>query len=320
MELIETLYKKGGIKDRTTPIALSQASRVESVERLLLEGIDFDLLFTPLPHLGYKAILATLAPLYAMGYTPLSIEITIALSSKFSQEKIEELWMGMVEALKEHNIKESRLNLVPSLTGLTIALSSIGEQPESNFVQIPKPKEGELLVVNGHLGAPYLGLQILLREKRLFEETGVEPKLENYREVVGAYLKPSLESGLFEELRSKEILPSTGYFIDQGLAHAVKSLCLREGVGAKIFMDKIAIASYSSKVAEELNISSMTAALNGGDDFRFLLSIPLSHYEKLAREFPHLDIIGHLAAPEAGETLITPDGEELELKAQAWSK
>lgn len=320
MELIEKLYQKGGITHRAAPFTIAHNSRVEKVERLLLEGVDFDLVFTPLPHLGYKALLASLAPLYAKGYNPLSVDVTIGLSSKFGNERVEELWLGVAQALKEHNIKESRLNLVPSLTGLTLVLSSIGEQPEKLFVQTEKAKAGDLLCISGHLGAPYLGLQILLREKELFNKTNIEPKLEEYKEVVGAYLKPTMDIELFKTLRSVGLLPSTGEFIDQGLAHATLSICHAQGVGAKLFMDKIAIASYTSAVAKELNIDPFTVALNGGDDFEFLLVIPIEQYDKLAKELPSLDIIGHLAHPKAGATFITPDGKELELKAQAWSK
>ncbi|MDZ4059413.1 MAG: thiamine-phosphate kinase, partial [Bacteroidales bacterium] len=164
------------------------------------------------------------------------------------------------------------------------------------------------------------GLQILEREKLVFEKERSQPKLDNYKFVLQSYLNPFIDSSLFRVMNECGVIPSAGEFVVNGLADSVKSICFANSVGAKIFMNRIPIASELSAVSEEIKIDPFTAALNGGDDFRFLFAIPLDKLDTIKRELPQLDIIGHLCDPEAGALLITPDGKDLELKAQAWDK
>ncbi|MEN6618489.1 MAG: thiamine-phosphate kinase [Rikenellaceae bacterium] len=289
--------------------------------KLLLEGLDFDLIYTPLKHLGYKAILSLFGPIYAKNHTPCSVSVNLGLSKKYFAEDIEELWSGMVAALEEHKVKSVHLNLLPSLTGLTISLSSVGKQKRELFVQTPKPISGDLICITGNLGAAYMGLQLLEREKALFiGNPNVQPNLENYTFILKSYLNPYIDTSAIESLNQNSILPSDGVFISDGLADAVKRVCKKNNLGAKVFLDKIPIASQTFKMAEELNIDAITAALNGGDDFQFLYTIPLSKYESVQKEIPQLDIIGHLCSADYGTLLITPDGAELQLKAQGWSE
>jgi len=289
--------------------------------KLLLEGLDFDLVYTPLKHLGYKAISCVLGPIYAQNHIPDNISINIGLSKKYFVEDIEELWSGMVAALEEHKVNSVQLDLLPSLTGLTISLASQGKQERELFVQTPKPLSGDLICITGNLGAAYMGLQLLEREKALFSDNPtVQPHLESYKFILKSYLNPQVNTSVIELLNQNSIIPSDGIFISNGLADAVKRVCRKSGLGAKIFLDKIPIATQTFLMAEELNIDATTAALNGGDDFQFLYTIPLSKYESVQKEIPQLDIIGHLCSADFGTILITPDGTELELKAQGWGE
>jgi len=320
VSLIGRLYQKSGINPFESFYKDMDGNTISCSQKLLLEGIDFDLVYTPLKHLGYKAVLSVLGPLYASGFDPFQLSLTIGLSARFSQEEIESLWEGMDAAFKEHKIDSIKLDLLPSLTGLTISLSSLGKQSNQLFVQRPQCKEGDLLCVSGSLGAAYLGLQILEREKRVFDKANAQPKLDGYKFVLQQYLSPHIDRSLFDLLKATSILPSTGEFLTEGLAHSVKNICANHSVGAKIFMNRLPIPSPASDVANELNLDPLTAALNGGDDYKFLFAIPLDKHQEIQKELPQLDIIGHLSSLESGLMLITPDGQELELKAQAWDK
>ncbi len=320
-DLISHLLEKEELINKQS-LTLPLSGGALSSHKVLLEGIDFNLTYTPLKHLGYKSILALLGPLYAQGVPPTTLSIVIALSSRFKVKEIEELWSGMSVAIKEHKIDSVVLDLIPSLTGLTISLSSQGEQKRTLFVQPQECKENHLLAISGTLGAAYLGVQILERERRIFEEAGADitPKLDSYTYVLRHYLNPHIDLTLFELLKEEKIVPSSADFISQGLAHSVKTVATREKLGARVYMNRIPFNAEASKVAEELSIDPMTAVLNGGDDFQFLFAFPLEDHEKILRDFPQLEVIGHLSSQESGMKLVTPDGQELPLKAQAWDK
>lgn len=320
ISLIDKLYSKAEIDRYCGVITQPQENTFFNSHKLLLEGIDFDLVYTPLKHLGYKAILAAVGPIYAAGFSPFQLSLSIALSKKISEPQIEELWEGMVAAFKEHTITEIKLDLVPSITGMAISLSLQGKQNKKLFVQRPKCKQGDLLCISGSMGTSYLGLQILEREKRVYQETQTQPKLDGYKFVLQSFLNPFIEKSIFETFNETDIIPSECDFVTNGLAHSIKSICARNSLGAKIFMNRIPVPTPASTVAEELNIDPMTAVLNGGEEYKFLFAIPLEKHEEVLKEFPQLDIIGHLSHPDAGTTFITPDGQELELKAQAWDK
>ncbi len=318
--MIDDLLTASGISRSHSPLFDCENYLFSSSHSILLEGVDFDLVYTPLKHLGYKAILNVTGPLYANGFYPHSLSVKLSLSSRFRFSQIEEIWSGMVSALREHNIEHLDLDLTPSFTGLTISLSSQGKQKKELFVQKEACKSSDLLCISGALGEAYMGLQILEREKLVFEKDNVQPELDKYKFVLQSYLSPFIDKSLFEIFSSTQILPSAGEFILNGLADSVMRVCNRNRLGAKIFMNKIPISSETSEVAAELGIDPLTAALNGGDDYRFLFAIPLEKYEALKKELPQLDIIGHLCDAGAGAMFITPDGTEIPLKAQAWDK
>lgn len=292
-----------------------------SSQKLLLEGIDFDLIYTPLKHLGYKAVLSVFGPIIAHNYTPCALSLNIGLSKRFCIEDVEELWSGVSAALQENKITNISLDLSSSLTGLTISLSSQGKQKTEVFVQTPKAQSGELLCITGNVGAAFMGLQLLEREKLLFNNNPeVQPQLEGYKFILQSYLSPQLNTSVGESFANNDILPSDGVFITNGLADAVKYICKKSNLGAKVFLDKIPIASQTFEMAEELHMDAITAALNGGDDFQILYTVPLSKYETIKRELPQLDVIGHLTSDNGYACLVTPDGAEIELKAQGWSE
>ena len=320
ISLIQELLSQTTASPFNNIISDNQEFVFSNSHKLLLEGTDFDLVYTPLNHLGYKAALNVFGPLYANGFTPHSLSVRIGMSKKIGVTQLEELWQGISAAIKEHSAEYVQLDLSSSLTGLTISLSSQGKQKRETFVQRNSCKSGDLLCLTGSLGAAYLGLQILEREKRIFEERGVQPQLEKYKPVLRAFLNPELDKRLPELMSSAGIFPSEGEFVINGLADSVKSICGRNNLGAKIFMNRIAVFSAAMEVAEELHIDPMTAALNGGEDYRILFAIPQSQYEAVQKELPQFDIVGHLCDISAGTKFITPDGSELELKAQAWNE
>lgn len=292
----------------------------DSSHSLFLEGIDFDLVYMPLKYLGYKSLIMTLGPLYSNLFFPDNISIRLGISARFFVEDIEELWSGIVAGIQEHNVSKVSLELLPSLTGLTISISSQGKQKRELFVQKPQPLSGDLICLSGSVGAALMGLHLLEREKALFNSSSAQPDLENYKFILKAYLNPEINTALINEINNTGITPSAGEFLTKGLADSVKMMCLNTGFGAKVFLDKIPVAAQTSSMAEELNLDPITAALNGGNDVQFIFTVPVAQYEILKKEFPQLDIIGHLCSPEIGAVLITPDGITLELKAQAWSK
>lgn len=286
---------------------------------LLLEGTDFDLVYHPLRHLGYKSVISVLGPIYAQLHSPLSISVRIGLSARFFAEDVEELWDGMRAAMKEHNIESTALDLLPSLTGLTISLSSIGKQHKEIFVQRNTPASGDLICISGSPGAAFMGLQVLEREKRVYEgNPDVQPKLGDYKFILKRYLSPDLDTTLSETLKNNGLIASDGEFLTKGLSDAVKRICHRNNLGAHIYLDKIPIATQTFSMADEIGMDATTAALNGGDDMLLLYVIPLKLYETLSKEIPALDIIGHLTNSGSGAMLITPDGSPIPLKAQGW--
>lgn len=279
------------------------------------EGIDFDLTYFPLKHLGYKAVVAATGELFAEIATPRSLSIKIGVSSKLDYTQVAELWNGIVSGAEEFGYESIDLDLVPSLNGLFIFVGAVGE---ATLQSRPEAHSMDLICVSGNLGGAYLGQQVLLREKAAFARNGKQPELEKYSRQIGSYLKPELNPRTLQLLQEAEIVPSRGYLVTRGLADAVKRLSRDSGLGAKVYMDRLPFEGDSFSLGKELGIDPVTAAMNGGEDYRLLFVIPLSLHEKFRRDFQTYDIIGHLALPEVGSVVVTPDGVEFPLKAQGW--
>ena len=290
-----------------------------SASRTFLEGIDFDLVYFPLKHLGYKSVTAITGELYASLSNPATLDIVLGISAKLDFAYIDELWKGMARAAVEHGFKQVSLDLVPSRNGLVISVSGTGLRSLPTGKRRPQAKSKDLICVSGSLGAAYIGQQLLEKEKKSFENNVFEhPDLDKYKMLVGAYLKPELDSGIPAAFEEAEVNPPFGYFIKNGLADTVMRLARHSKLGAKIYADKIPFEGNSFQLGKELDIDPVSAAMNGGDDYKLLYVIPILSLEKFRRNFPSFDIIGHLALPEAGTVLVTPDGAELPLKAQGW--
>lgn len=320
--LLERLFEGSGYSNKETVCYTKSSSGYTTSSKLMLEGIDFDLTYTPLKHLGYKSALLALGNIYAACFQPKGLSCFMALSARFCVEDIQELWSGICAAAKEHRIEHLSLDLTASLTGLTLNVSATGEQSLKTIKSFPPVDDTCLLCLTGNVGAAYMGLHVLEREKIAFNKIPADqvihykqPDLSKYKYILSQYLSPEINPKSTEQFKEAKLFPAAGYFITKGLASSVKQLCSEHGTGAKIYLDKIPIAAQTFTMAEELNIDAITAALNGGDDYKFLFAVPVSEHERFHKEFPNVDIIGHLCKPEAGCSLITPDGAALELRS-----
>ena len=294
---------------------------ITSESRTFIEGIDFDLTYFPLKHLGYKCVTAATGELYARFANPRVMDIRIGISAKLDFAQIKEVWEGIVTAAEEHGYKKVGLDLVPSPNGLYISVSSTGETSLLTAKRRPTAKSMDLICVSDNLGAAFMGFQVLERERRKFEKSGdakAQPNLDEYKNLIGSYLKPQINPQILKLMEDAEIIPSHGYLVTRGLADAIKRLVRDSGLGAKIYVDKLPFAGKTFELGKELNIDPISAALNGGEDYRILFTIPIGKHDKFRHDFQTFDVIGHLAKPEVGAALVTPDGLELPIKAQGW--
>ena len=322
VEAISRLFEGTPFTPFTTCCAEpSEIKNVISASRLFQEGVDFDLVYFPLKHLGYKCVIAVTGEMYASMAHPSSLCVIMGVSAKLDFDQIGEIWSGIVAAAKEHGYSQVSLDLVPSRNGLTVSISATGLKSFLTSKRRSVARSKDLICVSGSLGAAYMGLQVLEREKQRFDANATEqPSLETYKMLVGSYLRPELDPGTVSALESAEIYPSYGLFITNGLSDSILRLSKQSALGAKIYAEKIPFEGNTFQLGKEINIDPISAAMNGGDDCRLLFVIPILSLEKFRRDFQTFDIIGHLALPEAGTTLVTPDGVELPLKAQGWNE
>jgi len=295
-----------------------KGGKVHTAARMYLEGIDFNLIYFPLKHLGYKCVIGVVGELYATLAHPKLLNVILGLSSKLDLEQVRQLWTGITVAAKEHGFEAVNLDLQPSNNGLFISLAATGETSLLTDRRRLAAKSKDLLCVSGSLGAAYLGLQVLEKGRRDFEKTGQQPDMTPWRMLVGDYLRPELDSGVVSKLEDAEIYPSYGYFVSRGLGDALKRLQRDSGLGAKVYADRLPFEGNTFQLGKQLDIDPVSAAFNGGDDMRLLFTVPILQMEKFRRDFQTFDIIGHLAQPEAGTVLVTPEGVELPVKAQGW--
>ena len=311
VEAIRQLFEGSGYAAFEEPLAVKGEGDCSAVaaSRLLLEGTDFSLVYFPLKHLGYKSVIAVTGELYASLARPESLSIILGISSKLDLEQVKEFWSGVLVAATEHGYGHLALDLVPSRNGLAISLAACGYRKSRTGEKRPKPKSKDLLCVSGSLGSAYFGQQVLERKP---------DELEKYRMMVADYLKPELSPVTLAQLEDTGIVPAAGLFVSRGLSDAVLRLSRDTGLGAKVYADRIPFEGNSFALGKELDIDPISAAMNGGDDCRLLFVIPLSDYERFRTDFQVFDIIGHLALPEVGSVLVTPDGLEHPLSSQGW--
>lgn len=311
---LEVLFEGSGY---TNSVRIAVDGGVAS-HKIMAQGVDFDLIYTPLKHLGYKAVLNVTGEIYAAFHRPKALSIVLGVSAHFCLEDIKELWSGVLVAAKEHGFENLSLNLVPSVNGLQISLMATGVQKKSIRDKKPAPKSMDLICLSGNVGGAYMGQHVLEREKGAFlaagQDTAKQPDLSKYKYILAQYLCPEIPANVIDRFAEHKIVPSAGVFDCRGLAEAVHELASATGFGAKIYLDKIPIATQTFDMASEIQMDPVTAALNGGDDYRLMFTVPIEQFELFHKEIQTFDVIGHLSQPEVGSVLVTPDGAEIPLR------
>ncbi len=285
---------------------------------MLLEGVHFDLTYVPLKHLGYKAVVVNLSDIFAMNAIPTQITVSLGISSKFTVAAIEELYEGIKLACNNYDIDLVGGDTCASLTGLTISITALGMCSQGSSVYRSGAKKNDLICVSGDLGAAYMGLMLLQREKKLFEEDPkTQPKLADYHYLLERQLKPEARKDVIKSLREKEILLSSMIDLSDGLSSDLLHICDASGVGCRVYANKIPVNKATENLGIEMGISPMVAALNGGEDYELLFTTDLSNFDKL-QDIDTVKIIGHIVDSADGTNLVLDDETLVPLVAQGW--
>ena len=287
---------------------------------LLVEGIHFNLVYTPLKHLGYKSIVVNLSDVYAMNATPRQVTVSIAVSGKFSVEALEELYEGIRKACEAYQVDLVGGDTTSSVTGLMISVTAIGELDKAEVVYRNTAKINDLICVSGNLGGAYMGLQLLEREKKIFDETDklAQPDLTGYDYILARQLKPEARRDIIQSLRDHNIVPNAMIDVSDGLSSDLLHICRQSGVGCRIFQDKIPVDEETTRAAEEMGIEPFICALNGGEDYELLFTLPLKQYDKVLK-VKGVSIIGHITGADSGTKFVTLQEAEIELHSQGWN-
>lgn len=307
-----------GVGDDAAILQFGSDEEVLVSTDLLMEGVHFDLTYFPLKHLGYKAIVANISDIYAMNGTPKQITVSLALSRKFCIEDVEELYAGIRLACQQYGVDIVGGDTTSSLTGLAISITAIGTAPKGTAVKRDGAKETDLICVTGNLGAAYMGLQLLEREKLATAGKDIQPDFQGKEYILERQLKPEARKDVVEKLREEGIIPTSMIDISDGLSSELMHICKQSEVGCRIYEERIPIDYQTAIMAEELNMNVITCALNGGEDFELLFTVPIADHEKVAA-MKDVRVIGHIVGENMGLALITRDGAEMELKAQGWT-
>ena len=299
-------------------------NRVVATTDMLMEGIHFDLTYTPLKHLGYKAAMVNLSDVYAMNARPRQLLVSIAVGRKCKVEHLDELYAGLRLACERHCVDLVGGDTTSSLTGMAISITCLGEAEEERIVERSGAHDTDLICVSGNLGAAYLGLQLLEREKRVLSgqkggtETVAQPDFSGREYLIERILKPEARRDVIDALQKAEILPTAMIDISDGLSSELMHICKKSGVGCRIYEEKIPVDYQTALAAEEFGMNVYTAALNGGEDYELLFTVPLTAHE-LVTTLPDVKEIGYVTRAELGQKLVTRDGQEFDLKAQGWN-
>lgn len=326
-----------GVGDDCAVLVPTAGMRTLVTTDLLLEGIHFDLTYTPLKHLGYKAVMVNLSDIYAMNGTPKQITVSLGLSRRFSLEAVEELYAGMRLACEEHQVDIVGGDTTSSLTGLTISITAIGEAPEGRIVYRSGAKETDVICVSGNLGAAYMGLQLLEREKTVFNQQRREamqkphacdqhteemmvaqPDFSGREYLLERQLKPEARRDIIRRLTEANILPTSMMDISDGLSSELLHICKQSHTGCRVYEDRIPLDYQTAAMAEEMNLNVTTCAMNGGEDYEMLFTVPLSEHDKV-EALEDIHVIGYITKEEFGCQLVTRDNQEFEIKAQGWT-
>lgn len=309
-----------GVGDDAAVIACSEGKQTLITTDLLLEGVHFDLTYVPLKHLGYKSAVVNFSDIYAMNGTPTQITVSLGVSKRFSVEEMEALYAGIRLACEEYGVDIVGGDTTSSMTGLTISITCLGEATSEQIVYRNGAHDTDLLCVSGDLGAAYMGLQLLEREKLVLKgsDQTIQPDFTGREYLLERQLKPEARRDIIRQLAEEQVKPTAMMDISDGLSSEVLHICTQSKVGCRLYEEHLPIDYQTAAMAEELNMNVTTCALNGGEDYELLFTVPLSAYDKVS-QMDGIRVIGHITKPELGCALVTRDGQEFELKAQGWN-
>lgn len=308
-----------GIGDDAAVISSEGDNQIVVTTDLLIEGVHFDLSYMPLKHLGYKAVMVNLSDVYAMNATATQITVSIAVSNRFPVEALEELYAGIKTAVKMYNVDLIGGDTTSSTTGLIISITAIGNAKKETIAYRDGAKENDLLVVTGDLGAAYLGLQVLEREKEVFKvNPNSQPDLDAYTYLIERQLKPEARKDIPKLLLELDVKPTAMIDISDGLSSEIIHICKQSNVGCNLYEDKIPLDPQVISACEEFKLDSTTVALSGGEDYELLFTISTEDFPKIKAN-PHLTVIGHITHEKEGTHLISRANTKIPLIARGWN-
>ena len=324
--LIDHLTKNNETKNVSTVLSVGDdAAVIDHFGRqtvvstdLLLEGIHFDLSYTPMKHLGYKSVVVNVSDIYAMNATPTQIVLSVAFSNRFSVEALDEFYAGVYAACEVYGVDLIGGDTSTSQRGFVISVTAIGEVAPDSYVRRNTAQVNDLICVSGELGGSFLGLTLLEREKKIFEETGAQPDLEGQAYIVGRLLKPEARKDIIEYFAEAEILPTSMIDISDGLSSDLLHICKQSNVGCVLYEDKLPFNEEAKEFAYKLELDPTACALSGGEDYELLFTVSQSLYEKIKTN-PSISIIGYITEAGEGKNIITRGGNKHELIAQGWN-
>jgi thiamine-monophosphate kinase len=325
--LIDHLTKNNEIKNATTILSVGDdaavldhfGKQIVVTTDMLVEGIHFDFMYTPLKHLGYKSVIVNLSDVYAMNAIPQQITMSIAFSNRFSVEALDEFYDGVYTACDNYNVDLVGGDTTSSQKGFIISVTAIGEVAPGKFVSRSGAKKGDLICVSGDLGGAFLGLTLLEREKKVFLETkGVQPDLENQDYIIKRILKPEARRDIVEYFAENEIMPTSMIDISDGLSSEQLHICKQSETGCVLYEEKIPVNDMARQFAYKLELDPTACALSGGEDYELLFTVDQKDYEKISQN-DQISIVGHIVEKEKGAVIITKGGSEYKLTAQGWN-
>ena len=285
---------------------------------MLVEGIHFDLMYTPMKHLGYKSVIVNISDVYAMNAIPTHITLSVAFSNRFSLEALDEFYEGVYVACEKYNIDLVGGDTTSSQKGFVISVTAIGEVAPDKYVKRSTAKKGDLLCVSGFLGGAFLGLTILEREKRIFAETGSQPDLEDQAYIVGRLLKPEARKDIIEFFAESNIVPTSMIDVSDGLSSEALHVCKQSDLGCIIYEEKIPIHEEARQFAYKLELDPTACALSGGEDYELLFTLAQADYDKIVLN-EQISVIGYMTEPGEGKHILTRGGNKHKLVAQGWN-
>jgi thiamine-monophosphate kinase len=325
--LIEHLTKNIEIQNASTIVSVGDDAAVIDhfgkqtviTNDLLIEGVHFDLMYTPLKHLGYKTVVVNVSDIYAMNATPTQILIGLGFSNRFSLEALDEFYEGVYAACEKYNVDLIGGDTSTSQKGFIISCTAIGEVAPDKFVRRNTANVGDLVCVTGDLGAAYLGLTLLEREKQIFlENPKVQPDLEGEKYIVGRILKPEAQKDIIGFFEEKELMPTAMIDVSDGLSSEILHICKQSKVGCVLYEEKIPIEEETRQAAFKFNLDPTACALSGGEDYELLFTVKQDDYDKI-KDFPAISIIGYITPEDEGAHILTKGGGKHAITAQGWN-